>query len=59
MPKVTTMNEKDLAAVARTFRRKTGMTRGTWAMSQTSIFNAEESRQHGRGKHAVYFLDPK
>jgi DNA-binding XRE family transcriptional regulator len=42
-----TMNENDLAVVAKNFRRKAGKTRAQAArdmkVSRTSIFNAEES----------------
>jgi DNA-binding XRE family transcriptional regulator len=42
-----TMNENNLAVVAKNFRRKAGKTRAQAArdmgVSQTSIFNAEES----------------
>jgi DNA-binding XRE family transcriptional regulator len=47
MSKKTTMNENDLALVAKTFRRQSGSTRAQAArdmkVSQTSIFNAEET----------------
>lgn len=48
MPKQkATMNEKDLAVLAKTFRRQAGRTRAQAAremgVAQTSIFNAEEA----------------
>jgi len=47
MTRKATMNEADLAVVAKTFRRQAGKTRAQAArdmeVSQTSIFNAEES----------------
>ena len=43
----TTMNENDLALLAKTFRRQSGRTRAEAAremgVAQTSIFNAEET----------------
>ena len=43
----TTMNENDLALLAKTFRRQAGKTRAQAAremrVNQTSIFNAEET----------------
>jgi DNA-binding XRE family transcriptional regulator len=47
MSRKATMNENDLALVAREFRRQAGRTRAEAAremkVSQTSIFNAEET----------------
>jgi DNA-binding XRE family transcriptional regulator len=47
MPQKTTMNENDLAVLAKTFRRQAGRTRAQAAremgVAQTSIFNAEET----------------
>ena len=47
MSRKATMNENDLAALAKTFRRKAGKTRAQAAremgVNQTSIFNAEET----------------
>ena len=47
MSRKATMNESDLAALAKTFRRQAGKTRAQAAremgVAQTSIFNAEET----------------
>ena len=47
MSRKTTMNENDLAVLAKTFRRQAHTTRAQAArdmkVSQTSIFNAEET----------------
>ena len=47
MSRKATMNENDLAVLAKEFRRKAGKTRAQAAremgVKQTSIFNAEES----------------
>jgi DNA-binding XRE family transcriptional regulator len=51
MSNKTTMCENDLAVLAKTFRRQAGTTRAQAArdmkVSQTSIFNAEESPEQG------------
>jgi DNA-binding XRE family transcriptional regulator len=47
MSRKATMNENDLVALAKTFRRQAGKTRAQAAremgVAQTSIFNAEET----------------
>jgi len=47
MSRKTTLNENDLAALAKTFRKQAGKTRAQAAremgVKQTSIFNAEET----------------
>jgi DNA-binding XRE family transcriptional regulator len=51
MSRKTTMNENDLAVLAKTFRRQAHITRAQAArdmkVSQTSIFNAEETPEQG------------
>ena len=51
MTRKATMNENDLALMAKTFRRQAHTTRAQAArdmkVSQTSIFNAEESPEQG------------
>jgi DNA-binding XRE family transcriptional regulator len=51
MSRKTTMNENDLAVLAKTFRRQAHTTRAQAArdmkVSQTSIFNAEETPEQG------------
>jgi DNA-binding XRE family transcriptional regulator len=78
MSKKTTMNENDLALMAKIFRRQAHTTRAQAArdmkVSQTSIFNAEESPEQGliklrmrmiekyskfKVRGPVYFLEDK
>ena len=55
------MNENDLALLAKTFRRKAGTTRAQAArdmgVSQTSIFHAEESPEHGLVKLRMRMIE--
>ena len=51
MSRKATMNENDMAVMAKMFRRRAGVTRAQAArdmkVSQTSIFNAEETPEQG------------
>jgi DNA-binding XRE family transcriptional regulator len=55
------MNENDLAALAKNFRRKAHTTRAQAArdmkVSQTSIFNAEESPEQGLIKLRIRMIE--
>lgn len=55
------MGENDLAVQAKMFRRKAGVTRAQAArdmgVSQTSIFNAEESPEQGLLKLRVRMIE--
>jgi len=61
MANKTTMNENDLALMAKTFRRKAGRTRAQAAremeVSQTSIFHAEESPDQGLVKLRMRMIE--
>ncbi len=61
MTRKATMNEKDLALMAKTFRRKANTTRAQAArdmkVSQTSIFNAEESPEQGLTKLRIRMIE--
>ena len=61
MSNKTTMNENDLALMAKTFRRKAGRTRAQAAremeVSQTSIFHAEESPDQGLVKLRMRMIE--
>ncbi len=61
MSRKATMNENDLAVVAKNFRRKAGKTRAQAArdmeVSQTSIFHAEESPEQGLVKLRMRMID--
>jgi len=56
-----TMNENDLAVVAKEFRRQAGRTRAQAAremkVSQTSIFNAEETPEQGLAKLRMRMIE--
>ena len=56
-----TMNENDLALLAKTFRRQAGKTRAQAArvmkVSQTSIFNAEETPDQSLLKLRVRMIE--
>jgi DNA-binding XRE family transcriptional regulator len=56
-----TMNENDLALLAKTFRRKAGKTRAQAAremgVAQTSIFNAEETPAESLVKLRVRMIE--
>lgn len=55
------MNENDLAVLAKDFRRKAGKTRAQAAremgVSQTSIFNAEESPEQALVKLRIRMIE--
>jgi len=55
------MNENDLAVVAKEFRRQAGRTRAQAAremkVSQTSIFNAEETPEQGLAKLRMRMIE--
>ena len=55
------MNENDLAVLAKTFRRQAHITRAQAArdmrVSQTSIFNAEETPEQGLIKLRVRMIE--
>ena len=57
----TTINEKDLAFMAKNFRQKAGITRARAArdmkVSQTSIFHAEESPDQGLIKLRIRMIE--
>jgi DNA-binding XRE family transcriptional regulator len=61
MSSKTTMNENDLAVLAKTFRRQAHTTRAQAArdmkVSQTSIFNAEESPEQGLIKLRIRMIE--
>ena len=61
MSRKATMNENDLAVVAKNFRRKSGTTRAQAArdmkVSQTSIFHAEESPEQGLVKLRMRMIE--
>jgi DNA-binding XRE family transcriptional regulator len=61
MSRKATMNENDLAVVAKNFRRKAGKTRAQAArdmeVSQTSIFHAEESPEQGLVKLRMRMIE--
>ena len=56
----TSLAEKDLVALAKRFRKQTGKTRAQAAremkVSQTSIFNAEETPEQGLTKLRVRMI---
>ena len=57
----TTMNENDLALIAKKFRQQASTTRAQAArdlgVSQTSIFNAEESPEYGLIKLRIRMIE--
>ena len=61
MSRKATMNENDLAVIARETRRQAGRTRAQAArdmkVSQTSIFNAEESPEQGLIKLRIRMIE--
>lgn len=61
MSRKATINEKDLAIMAKTFRLKAGKTRAQAArdmeVSQTSIFHAEESPEQGLVKLRIRMIE--
>jgi len=61
MMRATTMNENDLAVLAKTFRRQSHTTRAQAArdmkVSQTSIFNAEETPQQSLVKLRMRMIE--
>ena len=61
MSRKATLNENDLAVLAKTFRRQSHTTRAQAAremkVSQTSIFNAEESPEQGLIKLRVRMIE--
>jgi DNA-binding XRE family transcriptional regulator len=61
MSQKATMNENDLAVLAKTFRRQAHITRAQAArdmrVSQTSIFNAEETPEQGLIKLRVRMIE--
>ena len=61
MLRVATMAENDLAVQAKMFRKKAGITRAQAArdmdVSQTSIFNAEESPEQGLVKLRIRMIE--
>jgi len=61
MPRKATMNENDLAVLAKTFRRQKHTTRAQAArdmgVSQTSIFNAEETPEQGLIKLRIRMIE--
>lgn len=61
MTRKATMNENDLALVAKEFRRQAGRTRAQAAremkVSQTSIFNAEETPEQGLVKLRMRMIE--
>lgn len=61
MPHKATMNENDLAVLAKTFRRQAHTTRAQAArdmkVSQTSIFHAEESPEQGLVKLRIRMIE--
>ena len=61
MPVKSTMNENDLAVMAKKFRQQAHATRAQAArdmkVSQTSIFNAEESPEQGLTKLRIRMIE--
>jgi len=61
MSRRATMNENDVAEIAKTSRRRAGKTRAQAArdmeVSQTSIFHAEESPEQGLIKLRVRMIE--
>lgn len=61
MSRKATMSENDLALVAKEFRRQAGRTRAQAAremkVSQTSIFNAEETPEQGLVKLRMRMIE--
>ena len=61
MSRKATMNENDLAVLAKTFRKQAHMTRAQAArdmkVSQTSIFNAEETPEQGLIKLRIRMIE--
>jgi DNA-binding XRE family transcriptional regulator len=61
MSRKATMSENDLAVVAKEFRRQAGRTRAQAAremkVSQTSIFNAEETPEQGLVKLRMRMIE--
>jgi len=61
MSSKTTMNENDLAIMAKTFRRQSGTTRAEAArdmkVSQTSIFNAEQTPDQSLVKLRIRMIE--
>jgi DNA-binding XRE family transcriptional regulator len=61
MPKNKPLAEKELAAIAKDFRQRAGIRRAQAArdmrVSQTSIFNAEESPEQGLVKLRVRMIE--
>jgi DNA-binding XRE family transcriptional regulator len=61
MSRKATLNENDLALLAKTFRRQARTTRAQAArdmkVSQTSIFNAEESPEQGLTKLRMRMIE--
>jgi DNA-binding XRE family transcriptional regulator len=61
MSRPTTMNENDLAVLAKTFRRQAHATRAQAArdmkVSQTSIFNAEETPDQSLVKLRIRMIE--
>jgi DNA-binding XRE family transcriptional regulator len=61
MSRKATMNENDLAVMAKMFRRRAGVTRAQAArdmkVSQTSIFNAEETPEQGLIKLRIRMIE--
>lgn len=61
MPRKATMNENDLAVLAKTFRKQANTTRAQAArdmgVSQTSIFNAEETPEQGLIKLRIRMIE--
>ncbi len=61
MSRKATLNENDLAVMAKTFRRQAHTTRAQAArdmkVSQTSIFNAEESPDQGLIKLRIRMIE--
>ena len=61
MSRKATMNEDDLAVTAKMLRRRAGVSRAQAArdmkVSQTSIFNAEETPEQGLAKLRIRMIE--